>query len=139
MSARFFLDTNVFVYTFDHSAPLKRKRAEQLVAEAMDGQAGVISSQVVQEFLNVATRKFSPAMKPAEARAYLDTVLIPLCEIFPSAALYQQTLQIQAETGFSFYDSLMVAAALEADCATLYSEDLQHDRRLHGLAIINPF
>jgi predicted nucleic acid-binding protein len=46
---------------------------------------------------------------------------------------------VRAETGFSFYDSLIVAAALEAGCKTIYSEDLQHNRKLHGLEIKNPF
>jgi predicted nucleic acid-binding protein len=59
--------------------------------------------------------------------------------VFPSAELYDHALQLRAETGYSFYDSLIVAAALEAGCKTVYSEDLQHNRKLHGLEIKNPF
>lgn len=65
---RFFLDTNIFVYTFDIRSPLKRARANDLVACALDTRRGVISNQVVQEFLNVATRKFVKPMLAPEAQ-----------------------------------------------------------------------
>ena len=139
MSARYFLDTNILVYCFDRTDARKQRRAEEIVGEALASRLGVISSQVVQEFLNVATRKFTRPMTQAEARTYLDAVLAPLCEVFPSFSLYQQTLSIQAETGFSFYDSLILAAALEAGCNVLYSEDLHPGQQVSGLTIENPF
>ena len=139
MSARYFLDTNVFVYCFDREDRRKQKRAESLVAQALGHHLAVISSQVVQEFLNVATRKFARPMKANESRAYLDTVLSPLCEVFPTMALYQEALNLHAETGYSFYDSLIIAAALEARCSVLYSEDLQDGRTIRELKIVNPF
>ena len=58
MSARFFLDTNIFVYTFDAHAPAKAKKAGQLIRRAADTGEGIISYQVVQEFFNVAFRRF---------------------------------------------------------------------------------
>ena len=57
----------------------------------------------------------------------------------PSAGLYTQALELKARWKFSFYDSLIVAAALEAGCKRLYSEDLQHGQRIQGLRIENPF
>jgi predicted nucleic acid-binding protein len=72
-------------------------------------------------------------------RVYLDTVLSPLCEVYPNVELYRQVIGVREETDYTFYDSLIVAAALEAGCKTIYSEDLQHNRKLHGLEIKNPF
>jgi predicted nucleic acid-binding protein len=139
MNGRYFLDTNVFVYTFDASAPAKRKRAQTLVADALVDSAALISYQVVQEFINVATRKFEVPLTYAESRAYLTDVLNPLCEVYPTYELYLHALDVAAETKFGFYDALIVAAALEARCETLYSEDLQDGFRIQGLTVRNPF
>ena len=57
----------------------------------------------------------------------------------PTAALYQSAVSFQSRYGFSFYDSLIVAAALEAGCTRLYSEDLQHGQQIQRLTILNPF
>ena len=64
---------------------------------------------------------------------------MPLWKVNPTLTFYQRGLDLQAHYQFSFYDSLIVAAALEAGCKTLYSEDLQHDQRIEGLCIQNPF
>jgi len=139
MKDRFFLDTNILVYTFDASSPDKRTIARQLLREALARGNGCISYQVVQEFLNVATRKFQQPLSALEARQYLDTVLTPLCEVSSSPALYQRALEIAGRWRFSFYDSLVIAAALSAGCGILYSEDLQHDQSLDTVRVVNPF
>ena len=139
MSARAFLDTNVLVYTFDESAGGKRARARELVESALRDKSAVISFQVVQEFLNVATRKFAQPMKDAEAALYLRRVLDPLCEVHSSPALYEEALDIRERWHFSFYDALIVAAALAAGCDTLYSEDLQDGQKVRELTVVNPF
>lgn len=139
MSDKSFLDTNVLVYSFDAQSPAKREVARGLIEEALEKGTGVISFQVIQEFLNAATRKFAPPLKLKDAEKYLDIVLEPLCEVFPSAALYHQALEIADEWRLSFYDSLIVAAALEAGCRVLYSEDLQADQKIKGLTVRNPF
>jgi predicted nucleic acid-binding protein len=66
-------------------------------------------------------------------------MLMPLCRELPSEALYLRTLGLQAARGYSFYDSLIIAAALEAGCTRLLSEDLQHGQVIEGLRIENPF
>ena len=78
-------------------------------------------------------------LKLKDVERYLSIVLEPLCEVFSSAELYHQALEIADEWRFSFHDSLIVAAALEAECQVLYSEDLQADQRIRGLTIRNPF
>lgn len=135
----FFLDTNVFVYSFDSSAPAKQQTARQLVQTALRGQRGVISTQVVQEFLNLALRKFRQPMTVSDARDYLRSVLIPLCQHYPSTAFYDRALLLKEETGYSWYDTLIVTAAVEAGCASLFSEDLQSGRVVRGVTIRNPF
>ncbi len=139
MTAKYFLDTNIFVYSFDTRAPKKVKRAQALIHAAITQRSGCISSQVVQEFINVATRKFAHPMSASECREYLSAVLTPLCEIFPSVALYEFALQIMEESKYHYYDALIVAAAIRGGCNILYSEDLQHGRLIHGVTIRNPF
>lgn len=139
MSGRFFVDTNIFVYTFDDAAPQKAKKAAQLIRHAVDTGEGIISYQVVQEFFSVALRRFAHPMSAAEAEQYLITVLRPLLSVHSSPALYFEALRITEKWRISWYDSLIVAAALEGECETLYTEDLQHGRKIDGLSIVNPF
>jgi predicted nucleic acid-binding protein len=139
MSDRFFLDTNLFVYTFDDTAPVKAKKAAQLIRRAADTGEGIISYQVVQEFFNVAFRRFAQPMSAAEAEQYLITVLRPLLAVHSSPALYFTALRIAERYRISWYDSLIVAAALEGQCEKLYSEDFQHGQKIEGVRIENPF
>jgi len=139
MSDKYFLDTNIFVYSFDGSQPQKRKRALGLIEEALSGQVGLISSQVVQEFLNVALQKFVQPMSPADASNYLDEVLLPLCQVFPSEALFHGALAVKLRWRYSFYDSLILAAALQSGTRFLYTEDFQHGQTVEHLRIVDPF
>lgn len=135
----FFMDTNILVYGFDSTAPRKKEIARQLIAGALATRNGIISTQVVQEFVSLALRKFAQPMSVAECRVYLQATLLPLCQYFPSLSSYDRALLIVQETGYHFYDALIVTAAVESGCRTLYSEDLQHGRVIQGLSIVNPF
>src|SRR5580704_3943410 len=137
MSGRFFLDTNIFAYTFDVKAPA-RARAAQLIRRAVDTGEGIASYQVVQEFFNVALRRFSQPMSVAEAEQYLITVFRPLLAVHSSAAIYVEALRLAGKYRFAWYDSLILAAALESQCKTLYSEDFQHGREIESVRIENP-
>ena len=139
MSAEFFLDTNVLIYSFDKKALSKRKVAQQLIQYALAALQGILSFQVVQEFLNVTTGQLRVQLPSQNASEYLRDFLAPLCTVYPSIALYERALELQDRWKFSFHDSLIIAAALTADCKTLYSEDLQHEQRVESLTIINPF
>jgi predicted nucleic acid-binding protein len=134
-----FIDTNIFIYLFDETDDRKRTIAEQLVRMALETRSAVISHQVVQETLNVLTRKLSSPMSAENAQRFLEQILAPLWQIMPSLELYRRGLDIQSSNGFSFYDSLIVAAALESGCTRLYTEDLQHGQKIDGLFIENPF
>jgi len=139
MNDRFFLDTNLFVYTFDDTAPAKAKKAAQLIRRAADTGEGIISYQVVQEFFNVAFRRFAQPMSAAEAEQYLITVLRPLLAVHSSPALYFSALRIAERYRISWYDSLIIAAAQEGQCEKLYSENFQHRQKIQGVRVENPF
>lgn len=139
MSDEVFLDSNIFLYTFDDVAVQKQEVADDLVRRALRDRTGIISYQVVQEVLNVLTRKLSEPLSSGDATRYLTTTLEPLWKIQPSAELYQAGLSIQARYQLGFYDSLIIASALAAGCTRLCSEDLQHGQTIHGLTIENPF
>lgn len=137
MSVEDFLDTNVLVYMLDETDEGKRQRAEQLVQRGIEMGTGCISYQVVQETLNVVTRKLGFSTR--DARALFADVLTPLWTVFPSGQLYERGLTFCGRYGFSFYDSMIVASAVESGCIRLYSEDLQHGQRIQSLTIENPF
>jgi predicted nucleic acid-binding protein len=137
MSAEDFLDTNIFVYMFDATDDFKRQRAEELVQRSLSRGTGCISYQVVQETLNVATRKLG--FLENDSRTLLTDILAPLWTVHPSASLYELGLQVRGRYGFSFYDSIIVASAIESGCTRLFSEDLQHGQRVESLTVENPF
>ena len=139
MSVENFIDTNIFIYHMDNTDAGKHAIATRIIRTALQTDNACISYQVVQECLNVGLRKASVPFDHTRAFDYLGTVLIPLWRVMPSQRLFQQGLDIQARYRFSFYDSLILAAALEAGCKTLYSEDLQHGQQIETLTIENPF
>jgi|SRR5208282_6274955 len=139
MSDRFFIDTNIFIYSFDQSAPAKSRKAVQLIRDALTTQKGIVSFHVVQEFFNVALRRFSQPMQAADAAQYLNAVFRPLLAVHSSPALYAEALFLHAQSGISWFDSLIVSAAIQARCEILFSEDLQHGQRFGSLQVRNPF
>ena len=139
MPASAFIDTSIFVYQLDNADPRKQAIADEIIRDALATGSGCISYQVVQECLNVATRKSKVALDAASAGRYLDVVLEPLRVVSASTRLYRGGLAIQAHYRLGFYDSMIVAAALSVDCTTLYSEDLQHGQRIEALTVVDPF
>lgn len=139
MSADYFLDSNILLYSFDPAEPRKQRIARMLVDGAVHEGRGVISSQVCQEFCNVMLHKLAEPIPPRDLEAYLESTVYPLIRVLPSPRLFAGALAIHQQTQYRFYDSLIVAAALESGVPTLYSEDLQHDRTIGDLRIINPF
>ena len=139
MNDKYFLDTNIIVYSFSDESPAKKAAASDLIKTAIETQKGVISFQVIQEFLNVATRKFKSPLKANDADRYLKLALDPICKVYSSMELYSQALDIMERWQYSFYDSLIIAAALKAECKILYTEDLRHEQKIYSMQIINPF
>lgn len=136
MDSPYFLDSNIITYAFDQSAPEKNQRARELIAPE---NPWTISWQVIQEFSNVALHKFKEPLTPDYLGSIIELLLWPHCNVVPSSASWSEAFEVQAKTQYRFYDSLIVAAALESGAPTLFSEDLQDGRRVGDLVIRNPF
>jgi predicted nucleic acid-binding protein len=139
MSGKFFLDTNIFVYSFDLNSPKKATQATKLIRKGIETRGGIVSYQVVQEFFNVALRRFAKPMSGADAEQYLATTFRPLLAVHSSPVLYGEALRILARFRLAWYDSLIVASAIEGKCDTLYSEDFQDGQQIGSVKIANPF
>ena len=133
-----FLDTNVFVYVFDDRDQRKKALARMAVREALDAGA-VISYQVVQETLHAITKRLPAPVTPEDARDFLSAVLVPLWRVMPSERLLSRGLDLMQRYQLAFYDSLIVAAALEAGCSRLVTEDLHSGQRIESVTVVNPF
>jgi len=139
MNGKYFIDTIVFIYSFDIEQPAKQKRSLELIQVGLGTGFGIISTQVIQEFLNVATRKFAIPMKPEDSKAYLRSVMNPMCQVYPDLSLYEACLDLQVETGYSFFDSLILAAAIRGGCNFLFTEDMQDGQEIDSVTIKNPY
>ncbi|MGY3620178.1 PIN domain-containing protein [Bradyrhizobium sp. USDA 10063] len=126
-----FFDTNILVYA--QQAGLKSERARALLA-----QGGKLSVQVLNEFTAVARGKLQHDWPDiAEAVSDVLTMLDPPLAL--TLELHASARTLAEENLLSFYDALIVAAAIEAGCATIYSEDMQHGHTIGGVVIVNPF
>jgi predicted nucleic acid-binding protein len=139
MSVECFIDTNLFIYQLEVSDERKAATADRIIRKGIETRNACISFQVVQECLNTVLRKAEIPLSTDESRQYLDNVLAPLYRVPASLSLYRRALDLQARYRYGFYDSLIIAAALDAGCTLLHSEDLQDGQRIEGLTIKNPF
>ena len=136
MSERVFLDTNLLVYADDADAGDKQRAARKQIRSAIVERTGVISTQVLQEYFSVATRKLG--ISPAAARrrvellSVLDVVRIEVTTILAAIDLHRLH-------SLSFWDALVVRAASLAGCTRLLTEDLQTGSTIDGVRIENPF
>jgi predicted nucleic acid-binding protein len=129
--AEVFFDTNILLYLLSADTR-KASRAEELIASR-----GIISVQVLNEFVAVALRK--RVLEFDEIREILSTIR-GLCAVRPiDIETHELALDLAEQHHFSIYDALIIAAALRAECTVLYTEDLQHNQRIEGLMIKNPF
>jgi predicted nucleic acid-binding protein len=139
MSDRFFLDTNLLVYAVDPSDEEKHTISLKWLAAAHETGNGLLSYQVVQEWFNVVLRKAAAPLRPDEAASIYRKLIEPLWRIQSSRELLDRALDLHRQHSFSWWDSLIVSAAIQGDCNQLLSEDLQHGREIRGVRIQNPF
>jgi predicted nucleic acid-binding protein len=126
-----FFDTNVLVYAV--TADPRKRQADRILRAG-----GIVSVQVLNEFANVARNKLRHGWDAIEFA--LDQFRLSFETILPlTVDTHAAALGFAREHGFAFYDALIVAAATEAGCDTLYTEDMQHDRTIGALTIRNPF
>jgi predicted nucleic acid-binding protein len=139
MSIRAFVDTNVLVFLFDARVASKQRIASELFeALGTDVYVPVVSTQVLQEAFVALMRKLSMEPKDAlGALRQLEDAGFGIQTV--AAAVVWRAATRVIKDKLSFWDALIVEAALEADCTVLYSEDLQSGRAFEGLTVVNPF
>lgn len=133
---RSLLDTNVLIYADAADEPAKQRQAVSLISELRRTGDAVLSTQVLQEYVNVALRKLRlpPALIRERLAFYRRFDLVVTSPDLIAAALDLHVLR-----GISFYDALVVQAAVAGGCQRVLSEDLQHGATLGGVRIVNPF
>ena len=136
MSERVFIDTNILIYAEDADAGPKGVLAEKVLKSLILSGQAVLSTQVLQEFFTVATRKLKLPAEVARMRvetyAQLDVILL-------RPELILSAIDLHRLRPISFWDALIIRAAAVSGCSRLLSEDLQHGQLIDGVRIENPF
>ena len=133
-----FVDTNILVYSHDTHDEVKHRVAENLLAQLWTSGLGVLSTQVLQEFYNAASRKLQPPMTPQQARQVIRDYS-DWCLVDTDPLLIISASRLSEQHSINFWDALIVEAALRAGADELVTEDLQHGRRFGKLQVRNPF
>lgn len=132
MNADAFFDSNILIYAF-----IKADERSD-VADRMLRAGGVVNVQVLKEFVAVARRKF--ALPWDEIRNFLAVVRTLCGQARPlTPAIHGAAVAIAERHRLRIYDALIIAAAAEAGCRTLYSEDLSHGQTIEGVRVVDPF
>lgn len=131
-----FIDTNIVVYADDAAYPKKQKIAAKLIADLYKKGDAVISAQVMQEYYNAAVNKLriDPAFAVERLRFLAKFEVVSATPQIVIAATDLHRLRI-----LSFWDSMILQAAITSGCDTLYSEDMQDGEIVNGVKIVNPF
>lgn len=137
-SDRTFVDTNVLIYAHDVDAGRKHEVAKHLLRGLWEERAGLLSTQVLQEFYVNATRKIRKPLTKAEARAVVDTYA-PWCVEGITTNDLSAAFQIEDQSHIGFWDALIIAVAARAGARRLVSEDLNAGQSIAGVTIHNPF
>ncbi|NKI36446.1 PIN domain-containing protein [Wenzhouxiangella sp. XN79A] len=138
MTDRYFVDTNILVYSRDTRDPTKHRIARRWLAELWSSGNGRISTQVLKEYYQTVTRRLKPGMARDDARADVrDLQTWKPLEL--TAATFEQAWSIEDRMKISWWDALIVAAARQTGCTFLISEDLQSGQIIENLTIIDPF
>jgi predicted nucleic acid-binding protein len=133
-----FVDTNILVYAEDRDSKGKHEQARDLIVQLWEERHGVVSVQVLQEFYVSVTRKLKKPLTGAKALEIVEEYLTWKV-IENTGKLLTSAIDLQQRAQLSFWDSMVVQAALEAGCDRLYSEDLNPGQRFGSLVIVNPF
>jgi predicted nucleic acid-binding protein len=133
-----FVDTNILVYAEDRDAGSKHTIARELVTDLWHSGEGVLSIQVLQEFFVNVTRKVRRPLAPDDAFAIVEQYLTWRV-VENTGDLLLGGIRLASTLKISFWDALMIQAALVASCDRLWTEDLNHGQRIGDLVIVNPF
>ena len=132
-----FFDSNILVYFVDERDQRKQKIAKEIIAEAVQNQNGMISTQSLQEFYNVVTKKMKCQKEKAKELVSMFSEIFPVTQI--SIPLIFKAIDISIKENLSFWDSLILSTASDTGCILLYSEDMNNGQIVSGTKILNPF
>ena len=135
---RIFVDTNILIYAYDKSAAHKRDIAKRRVTDLWASGQGVLSTQVLQEFFITATRKIETPL-PIDVAKGIVSDLLYWHVIVNDGEDILNGISLHMKHSLSFWDAMIVQAAIKGKCTTLLSEDLAHDQTIAGVTIRNPF
>lgn len=137
MSAKVFIDTNILIYAHDDDAGDKQITAKNILAGLAKDRTGALSMQVLQEFYANVTRKLATPLPQKVARAIIDD-FAHWCVVTTPEEI-RLAFRIEDEATISFWDALIIAAAVKSGAARVLSEDLDHGQRIAGVLVVNPF
>jgi predicted nucleic acid-binding protein len=133
-----FLDTNIIIYAYDVSAGDKHEIARKIMVDLWDSGLGVISTQVLQEFFVNVTQKIPKLLDKRLTKDILSD-LLKWDVVVNDGESILEAVEILFKYGYSFWDSLIIEAAMRSGSEVLLSEDLTHGQIINGLTINNPF
>ena len=135
-SARCFIDTNLLIYADSGDQPVKQRMSLTLLKQLRINYTGVLSTQVLNEYCNVALNKLR--LPHADIRQQLHFwQQFEVVQVTPS--IIEVAVDLHETRSLSYYDALVVAAAQTSGCAVLYSEDMNAGEVIGGVRIVNPF
>lgn len=138
MKDRYFIDTDILVYANDLSQPEKKQKAQQIILSGIREDTIALSTQVLSEFFITVTRKIKVPLSSEIAKKEIQ--LLGNSEIVDiDMPLVIQAIDISKKHQLSYWDSLIISAAVRSRSVILYSEDLTHNQTIEGIKIVNPF
>ncbi|MBI5194097.1 MAG: PIN domain-containing protein [Nitrospirae bacterium] len=138
MSDKYFFDTNILVYAFDKSDLEKHNHSAKLIHAAYENRNGYVSTQVLQEFFVVTTKKIEIPLSVNEARDIIKDFSV-WSVIDTNLPVIMQAIEVMKDYTLSFWDCLIICAAKVAGCSIIYTEDLSHQQIIENITIINPY
>ena len=138
---RFFIDSNILVYSYDNAEPNKRALARELIARLVRNGNGVVSVQVLGEFFNIVTRRISNPLTIEQADRAVGAIgSFPKLDVLNiDIAMVRRAIATHSRYGTTYWDSLIIAAAERASCDHILSEDFNAGQSYHGILAVNPF
>ena len=135
---RIFIDTNILIYAYDISAGEKHAIASNILADLWNSRLGVVSTQVLQEFFVNVVQKIQ---RPIGIRLAKDIVrdLLKWHVVVNNGVSILDAIDIHDRYGYSFWDAMIIEAAIKGGAAILMTEDLQDGQTIDGVSIKNPF
>lgn len=138
MKDKIFVDTNIIIYAHDLDSGPKHDIAKTIIEDLWEEKSGIISTQVLQEFYVNITRKIPTPLPPAQARGVIENYLVWRVELNGPETILLAS-EIEERYNLSFWDSMIVAAARNAEAEKILTEDLNPGQIVEGILIENPF